>query len=304
LRKLAKLITYAKDGSLQSRFEHWRKEQKYARRRKLWNRQVAAHPMFDYKIEAGARINLYKDDRLSELVFVEDFELNERIFVQRYLKRGDTFVDVGANIGLFTLIGARCVGAPGRVYALEPTDATYARLIQNVGHNQLTNVQCMNVALSDVDEALMMITSLDGYAAWNSLAQPTAGTHFRQEQVQGLTLDTFVAQEGLAGRIHLIKIDIEGWEFYMLKGGQATLGCADAPDLLVEFTEVNARAAGVTGTAVYELLEAFGYKLYRIDATKKVLYPAPAQPYEWDNLLATKTLDQVCKRTGYRYVTQ
>ena len=304
VRKLVRLLDYTNDRSLLQRLRRWRAEQPPLRRERLWRKRTAAADRFAYKLERGATINLYRDDALSKLFFVEGFEEAERAFVRSYLIPGDIFVDVGANWGLFTLTGARHVGPQGKVYALEPCAKSYARLVDNVRRNQLQNVECAQIALSDKDEARLLITSLDGYDAWNSLAQPTAGRQFRSEPIQCVTWDVFAAQHGLTGRVALMKIDVEGWEFYMLQGAQATLCRTDAPDLLVEFTEVNANAAGVTGPLVYELLLAFGYTLYRIDAKQKAFYPAVEQSYEWENLLATKQIVRVCERTGYAYAKQ
>ena len=299
--KLLRLLKYAKDGTLYSRVCRWRLEQQQLHRQNQWHKRVATREMVLYKLEAGAQIILYRDDCLSKDIFVEHFEANERTFVCRYLRAGDIFVDVGANIGLFTVIGAKIVGSTGKVYAFEPSAVTYGRLTQNVRLNRLRNVECLQLALSDQDETRTMTTAPDGFAAWNSLAHPSAGSRFVPEEIQCRKWDTFAAQTSLMGKVVLIKIDIEGWEFYMLNGAQATLIQPDAPDLLVEFTEVNTKAAGVTGVEVYELLITFGYQLYRIDSTRKTMRPAIAQSYEWENLLATKDIAQVCKRTGYKY---
>jgi FkbM family methyltransferase len=300
-RKPAKLWVYTKDGTVFRRFYRWLNEQKGLRER-WWDLRAATQSMLAYKLETGAKLSLYSDDQFSKAIFVQRFEADERDFICRYLAAGDIFVDVGANIGLFTLLGAGVVGPHGKVYALEPTTTTYERLVHNVTQNHLKNVTCFQVALSDQDEERMLTISTEGLAAWNSLAHPCVGTHFAQEQIRCYQWDTFVTEHDLTGRVTLMKIDIEGWEFYMLQGAQVTLRRADAPDLLVEFTEVNANAAGVTGAAVYELLETFGYRLYRIVPKQKSLYPAIEKEYGYENLVATKRIEQVCRRTGYKVV--
>lgn len=297
--KLWKLFRYVTDGSFRRRFNQWQKEQQRLRRLRAWNNATMTQQMLTYKLETGATINLHRDDRLSREIFVNQFEANERAFVRSYLTAGDLFVDVGANIGLFTLIGATVVGPTGKVYAVEPTTTTYQRLLHNIRRNQLSNVECVQGALSDRDEARLLTISTEGFAARNSLGQPTAGTHFTQEKVRCYQWDTFSAEHGLIGAVALMKIDIEGWEFTMLKGAQATLRRVDAPDLLVEFGEGNAQANGTSCAALYELLVGFDYKLYRLDAWQKRLTPVP-QGYQNDNLLATKNIEQVCRRTGYR----
>ena len=100
------------------------------------------------------------------------------------MRPGDVFVDVGANIGLYTLIAAHIVGASGRVYAFEPGSETYRRLLSNVQLNQMTNVSCHELALSDSTARLDMNMSTDGYDAWNSLAKPIAGSSFSTETIE------------------------------------------------------------------------------------------------------------------------
>ena len=299
--KLVKLFVYAKDGTLASRLRVWLLKRQIARREKVWRKLIVTRPMVAHTLETGAKLWLYRDDQYSRDLFTYRFEADERDFVRRYLRAGDLFIDVGANIGLFTLIGAGAVGPQGKVYALEPTSVTYGRLVHNVNHNRFHNVECVQAALSDKDEERLMTTSIDGFYAWNSLGHPTAGGRFAEEAIRCYKWDTFADHHGLTGRVALMKIDIEGWEYYMLQGAQATFQRADAPDLLVEFTEVNARAAGVSGAAVYDLLLTLGYQLYRIAPNQKRLYPAIPKEYEFENLVATKNLTQLCVRTGYRY---
>ena len=299
--KLVKLFVYAKDGTLSSRLRVWLLKRQIARREKVWRKLIVTRPMVAHTLETGAKLWLYRDDQYSRDLFTYRFEADERDFVRRYLRAGDLFIDVGANIGLFTLIGAGAVGPQGKVYALEPTSVTYGRLVHNVNHNRFHNVECVQAALSDKDEERLMTTSIDGFYAWNSLGHPTAGGRFAEEAIRCYKWDTFADHHGLTGRVALMKIDIEGWEYYMLQGAQATFQRADAPDLLVEFTEVNARAAGVSGAAVYDLLLTLGYQLYRIAPNQKRLYPAIPKEYEFENLVATKNLTQLCVRTGYRY---
>lgn len=299
--KPAKLLRYAKDGTLYPRFYHWLTKQQKSSRERLWDLLTAVKPVLAQRLETGATLRLYGDDYLCRDLFVYRFEANERDFVISYLAAGDLFVDVGANVGLFTLLGANLVGPAGKVYAFEPTAVTYARLCDNVKRNRLSNVECVQLALSDQEETRLLTTSVEGFAAWNSLAQPGVSSQCVQEEVPCCPWDSFAAQHALTGKVALMKIDIEGWEFTMLQGAQTTLQRADAPDLLVEFNTQNAQSAGTTCVALYNLLLTLGYGLYQIDASQHKLTPALAQEYVYENLLATKNLAQVRQRTGYRY---
>jgi hypothetical protein len=157
------------------------------------------------------------------------------------------------------------------------------------------------MALSDKVESRILFTSIDGYGAWNSLANPAAGEQRDREIVQCITWDKFSSDNHLTGKTTLMKIDIEGWELYALNGSEKTLTRNDAPDLLVEFTEINAQNAGTSCAALYNRLVEFGYKIYYIDISNRVLtYDPLRESYPYINLLATKRIDFVCGRLGFR----
>jgi FkbM family methyltransferase len=273
-------------------------KQQYERER-MWETCKAEGKAFQKILFNKIKINLYPDDFLSEFILKDDFEQAEQAFVHNYLRPGDIFIDVGANIGLFTLIAAKAVGRKGRVYAFEPSPVTHKRLLENIDVNKFRNVESFQIALSDTEEDRVLTTSLDGYGAWNSLAQPTAGQQFKQEIAQCTSWDKFSLEHDLLGKVTLMKIDVEGWEFFALQGAKQTLSQPNAPDLMIEFTETNAQSAGTSCTAVYNLLNEYGYTMYTIDPEKHAVSYAPLRKsYPYLNLLATKRIDFVCERAN------
>ena len=128
-RKPAKLLVYTRDGTVFRRFYRWLNEQKGLRER-WWDLRAATQYTLAYKLETGAKLSLYSDDQLSKAIFVQHFEADERDFICRYLAAGDIFVDVGANIGLFTLIGAGMVG-PCDPEPLEECSVFSSRLVRS-----------------------------------------------------------------------------------------------------------------------------------------------------------------------------
>src|SRR6266699_2559349 len=119
------------------------------RREAWWKAHAGESRSFLFDLQPGVRIRLHLNSELCRLIYCRHFEATEREFLNRFLRPGDTFVDVGANIGLFTLIAARLVGPQGRVLSFEPTPETFARLTKNVQTNRLENVSCQQLALSD-----------------------------------------------------------------------------------------------------------------------------------------------------------
>jgi FkbM family methyltransferase len=266
------------------------------RRKKNWELQAEKQEEeIEVTIQPSVRMRLYFDSDLCRLIYYGSFEYKERQFLNDFLKPGDIFIDVGANIGLFTLIAAKIVGQSGHVYAFEPYTKIYNRLLDNVNLNKFYNVTCHNLALDDSIKQQALTISLDGFDAWNSLAKPIKGEQFGVEMVETITWDNFVDKHNLIGKVRMMKIDVEGWEKYVLTGADKTLYRGDAPTLQVEFNEAASQVAGSSCKELYHILEDFGYKLYTYEAKSKNIVAHPFQsnyPYHL-NLIATKTPETV-----------
>ena len=264
--------------------------------------RAALQPRFRFvELQPNLKIRAYRDSVLCQAIAAGAFECAEQDFVRRFLREGDIFVDIGANIGLFTLIGARAVRDSGRVVSLEPCEKTFERLLENVADNQITNVDCHRLAVSDETGCSTFHVSLDGYDAWNSFAKPTLGKRFATKNVTTIRWDDFAKNRDLVGRVQLMKVDIEGWEYQFLAGAKSTLTREDAPVLLVEFTEQNAKAAGNRCRDVYSRLEEFGYGMYRYHADPPKMKRAEnLDHFEYVNLYAIKDnkLEIVIDRIG------
>lgn len=296
-RRLSHCLAHLRKGTLLGRLRwEWRQ---YIKRKRLawWDCQIGKREDVESKVQPGIRIRLYFDSRLSQSIYCGDFEWRERQFLSAFLRPGDVFVDIGANIGLYTLIAAHRVGSTGHVYALEPCSKAYQRLLANVQLNHLTNVSCYQLALSDRVAQLDMTISLDGFDAWNSLAQPIRGNSFAVETVNAVTWDDFAQEHNLVGCVTMMKIDVEGWESRVLSGGYQVLSQTDAPVLQVEFTEQAGQSAGSSCVKLYHLLEELGYQMFVYDAKSKRLVRDPLRAnYSYLNLIAAKRPEQVVPR--------
>lgn len=275
----------------------WRWRQRIRRKRLAWWQSQAGNRQVEVRIQAGLRMQLYPDCYLSRLIYCEDYEPSERDFLKRFLKPGDIFVDIGANIGLYTVLAGRYVGERGHVYAFEPCAKTYQRLLANVKLNKLANVSCCQTALSDHSGCLDLTVSLDGFDACNSFSQPVFGEQFASERVATIAWDEFAGEHSLVGRVAMMKIDVEGWETYVVEGGARTLARDDAPILQVEFNDQSALPAGTSGQRLYRTLGALGYQMSVYDAKAQTLTPHPVQDsYPWLNLIAAKRPSHVIAR--------
>ena len=250
----------------------------------------------------GVNMRLYHDSALTELILRGDFEQNELAFATRFLKPGDLFWDVGANVGLFSLVAGRAVGPGGRVVAFEPASRAYSRLRENVALNPSLNIQEVQAALSDeVGDGLMQAGV--SHDAWNSLAPRAPGgmQDFHSETVRLSTVDAVRAADGPeAPAPALVKIDVEGWETRVLAGGRRFFSDPAAPPLLVEFSDEPSLHAGSSCEALYQSLLDFGYRMYRCPerwGRGDELRPEPfAGPYDHVNLIALKDEEAARRR--------
>jgi FkbM family methyltransferase len=273
-------------------------------RAKLWATCRASGKPFVDEIRRDLKMYLYPDDLLSASIYEKQFEVNEQNFLIRYLHRGDVFVDVGANIGIFTVMAADRVGRSGLVFSFEPCAETFSRLETNLKLNGFKNAVCLRLALSDTQNTQYLYQLTGGYGAFNSLAPPTLSAGYDQVEVQCTTWDSFEQLNEAARRVCLMKIDVEGWELRVLNGAAQALARPNAPDLLVEFTDANAQAAGTSCAALYERLVGFGYRMYRFGPDHSLRYESLQDAYPYTNLLATKDVMSVCRRTKFSLEAQ
>lgn len=153
-----------------------------------------------------------------ELAFYKVHEPTVTKLLPGFVKPRDTVLDIGANIGYYTLLLSQLVGEDGLVVAIEPYPGNVHLLELNLRLNRVTNVKVMSVAVSDEVGTAQMFVS--GGSNWHSL-RPTELTGKETISVPTVTIDTIVAQ--LERPIDLIRMDIEGWETKALSGAEGTL---------------------------------------------------------------------------------
>jgi FkbM family methyltransferase len=206
---------------------------------------------------ASLRIEVVPRDMTNRAMYLYGgFEISETRLVQALLAPGMTFLDVGANIGYYTLVAGRLVGGSGSVHCFEPNRAMRERLERNVQRNALANVVVHDEAVArSSGQVEFFVSTWDANQGISSLL-PGRGREERRV-VPSITLDEFAASLG-GRRIDLIKMDIEGAEPQAIEGGRTTFGAPEAPGLIFEAAEVAPMAA---------LLLPLGYKIRRLHYT-------------------------------------
>lgn len=214
------------------------------------------------------------------------FEKHELEFLLGVLKPGMTFIDVGANTGLFSIPAAMRVRS-GRVYAFEPSLSTYKRLIKNIRLNNLSSVQAACAALGDyVGEAVLRV-NVAGKDGLNTIGKPTHPLCeiAREEAVPITTLDTFLRENGIS-HVDAMKIDVEGAEPLVLRGAAELLAKPNAPLILFECSLLSS-GLGYHPVESIWLLEEIGYSLFAIDPNDGAIsIPFRKPAFDWTFVMA------------------
>ncbi len=190
------------------------------------------------------------------------FEPNEFAFLDRVLKPGMVFVDVGANDGYYTLFAARRVGADGRVVAVEPSSRERAHLARNLARNGIGNVEIVPAALGAAAGHADLHLAHGAHTGHNTLGS-FAHDDVVPDSLERVTLDTLdavVARLGLP-RVDVVKIDVEGAEAGVIAGARTVLTTI-RPVLMMELNDSALRAQGSSEASLLATLQReLGYEI-------------------------------------------
>jgi FkbM family methyltransferase len=176
------------------------------------------------------------------------------------LRPGMTFVDIGANIGLHTLVAAHRVGNIGQVIAVEPQSRVYERLLHNVTLNGLRNVRAFRCAVGSAGGIMPLFqlsTENDGLA---TLRVRDHEEPVGSETVEVMTLPALLAVARVE-HVHGIKIDTEGAELSILKGAEAWLSRSPPAFMAIECNDAHLRRFGASSLQLIRFLQATGYRV-------------------------------------------
>ena len=212
----------------------------------------------------GSRVCIYLgNDQSRQILVAGCLDPNELAFVDRFLRPGMTFLDIGANDGLYTTLASKCVGPHGAVWAFEPSSRELSRLERNLELNHLT-VRVFPLALADSNEPAELKVAPYGHEGLNTLGSfvheiDSGGA----EKVQLARLDDILVQNPLA-HLDFIKLDVEGAELRVLKGAATTLQ-RYRPVILFEVSDAALRQQSSSAADLAGFLRAQNYDLYMFD---------------------------------------
>lgn len=223
------------------------------------------HVLYPYTIDHEQRLRLIQTDFGSYMVgMTRDhvfhhlwmfgvWEPNLTRWIGGRLRAGDAFVDVGANLGYFTMLGAQRVGPTGKVVAIEALPPAVALLQRNLSLNPSGNVRVVDVAAYDSETVLPMFYRSEDDVCGASLAWKWVGE--LDATVKTAPLSAILEHDELA-RTRLVKIDVEGAESHVVRGLLPVIDQmpGDA-ELVIELT-------ATTYPEVKALLSPLGFRPY------------------------------------------
>lgn len=252
----------------------------------LLNEQLKLHPLTaTARTRSGTVFPVMTSDVIQRFLWLFGvWEPHLTAFISRRLAPGDTFIDVGANIGYFTVLASRLAGPTGRVVAVEASPAFHQALTANVRANRCGNVRAVNTAVSDAPGRLTFYLERSTNLGGTTAVQPrTVESSF---EAGALPLPGIVTDTELA-TARLIKIDVEGAEAAAVRGLAPVLHRLRPDAELV--IEVTPRLLAKQGQAVDDVLTPLrehGFHIYRLaNDYHPASYPTalhrPAAPMRW-----------------------
>ena len=236
----------------------------------------------------GLKVRVFLGNDMSLCLYVGgSFEPNEFVFLDTFLEPNMTFVDGGANDGIYSLFAARRVGSGGTVLAVEPSTREFERLEANLDLNPDVHVVPVLAALgSEAGEAELAVAEA-GHEGQNTIGSTVSNpkvvtqTH---ETVRVTTVDALVDERGLA-RVDVVKLDVEGSEVDALLGATRTIE-RFRPLVQLEAETERLASQGRTKGDLRRVLEGLDYEIFVFDAHSGTLRSAAAPDEPEGNAIA------------------
>lgn len=208
----------------------------------------------------GLLLLLHIDDWIQEnLYFLGEYEKAELTSIKQFLNHDSIFIDIGANIGLYTLFASKIINKNGQIISFEPFSENFKSLAKNVSLNRVSNVSLEKMAIGEKDGVIKLY--YDENEKNSGMVSTISLEKGAQEEVKLISLDSYLKNESFT-KIDLIKIDIEGFEHSALLGMKSTL-TRYHPTLLIEI--LNTDKSFTNESICHQLLTDMGYNKYFID---------------------------------------
>lgn len=215
-----------------------------------------------FELENGIRMVLDPSDYFQCMMYYGRFCPEVLQALQKFVRRGDTVLDIGAQLGYFSLHVARLVSSTGRVYCFEPDPRSFARLDDAIRLSRIDWIKSFQTALSAREGTMDFY--LSPTLGWSTGVKNSHLEDLQQVSVRTTPLDLLVSRGEIPSRIRLAKIDVEGFEMEVLRGMRNVLATS-RPILVLEINVQMLHAQGTSPSEIVRFLESFEYRVSRID---------------------------------------
>jgi FkbM family methyltransferase len=237
-------------------------------------------------MDTRVKLKLNPNCTYSRTLFTRRFSAEAEIALMRILiRKGDTAIDVGANVGYITTYLSMLVGQTGQVLAIEPDPTTYQYLVNNLQINGCGNVHPYNMALSDDTDQGSLYLSKE-HTGDNRMYQPKWVRQRENDEREAIPVECQrlddLKQDLHLRTLSLVKVDVQGFETRVLSGGRNLIQNNHSFTAVVEFSPAHLEDAGSSSSEFWDLCEDLGLQLYLLNC-----FVATLVPYRnvWVNLL-------------------
>jgi len=207
---------------------------------------------------------LDKDDEPTLQAFSQSgYEKTTVSLLKKILNEGMNAINIGANIGYFTLIMAKCVGEQGHIISFEPFQRTSEILKKNVEINGYSNIEIVTKGVSNTTKNVDLWVG--GGSVYNFISEksPEHDPRLQKITIEAISIDEFFKNKKM--NIHLAQIDAEGSEKYILEGMQEIIKKNPSMNIIIEYNPYTLELTGTSGGEFLELIVKMGFYIYLID---------------------------------------
>lgn len=195
-------------------------------------------------------------EHIQRSIFLYGYDKGMQSFINKTLKEGDVFLDIGANVGFYSLLAASLVGEKGRVIAIEPNPQTYAKLKETIERNGIKNILVLNIGVGEKKEYLNLFVNPNCHNDTGTMIVHDAPESIR---VEVAPLDLVAATHHI-GKIAYLKVDVDGFEPNVFAGARTLLEEGRIDVIQTEFCDYWLRKNNSSPEKLHALLRNFGFE--------------------------------------------
>ena len=216
---------------------------------------------FRFELQNGVTIPRQPiDEYITKWMFIHGYQKElEFAMTHSLIRNGDVILDIGANMGLWSMIPAAIHGSKIKIHAFEPVPELFHKLVENIKENKIESCYITyNIALSETDGEL--IFNRDNNNCGMGYISSVADTSFDQIKIQSKVLSD-IRKNHRIDKVDFVKIDVEGAELQVLRGDKNLFMNDHAPLLTIEVIDENQKRFGHSANELIQQLIDWGYKL-------------------------------------------